>query len=148
MPTADPCIGLRELDGNEADGFAHSHLSEKWVDSTRWRVGYECPTTGRRWLRDSPRGELQGGGPPRLRQLDEEAHKYIRLGNGPSASGGGHAWHMQVHLFARCVRCGAFMSLDPSEYASCLCGAMHKDVDAGRFGSSLGDEAIEIFRRT
>jgi hypothetical protein len=71
---------------------------------------------------------------------------YSFLGNGPSATGAGAGWAMSPALFARCIRCDTLMSLDPAETASCRCGAMHKDGDAGRFGSSLGDEAIEIYR--
>lgn len=36
-------------------------------------------------------------------------------------------------------------TLDPTEYDHCGCGAIRKDIDAGRFGSSLGDDAIEIY---
>lgn len=80
------------------------------------------------------RGEDIGGG-------------YEYLGNGPAATGGGLGWTMQAELFARCVRCGDLVSLDPDEYGDCRCGAIHKDRDAARFGSVLGDSAIEIYRR-
>ena len=75
------------------------------------------------------------------------ASGYTYLGNGPAATGGGSGWAMRSDLFARCIRCGSYVSLDPTEYGECQCGALHKDVDAGRFGSRLGDEAIEIYRR-
>jgi hypothetical protein len=42
--------------------------------------------------------------------------------------------------------CEHFISLNPVEYDNCACGAMYKDVDAGRSGSSLGDSAIDIYR--
>lgn len=71
---------------------------------------------------------------------------YTYLGNGPAATGPGPGWAMQADLFARCIRCGGFVSLDPTEYGDCACGAIHKDADAGRFGSSFGDQAIEIYR--
>lgn len=54
---------------------------------------------------------------------------------------------MRADLFAKCPRCGALVSLDPTQSANCPCGGFSKDADAGRFGSSFGDEAIEIFRR-
>jgi hypothetical protein len=38
------------------------------------------------------------------------------------------------------------MSADPSEFDACICGAMFKDADAGRFGSSLGDQEVEVYR--
>ena len=72
---------------------------------------------------------------------------YDYVGNGPAATGGGHGWTMRADLFARCIRCGDLVSLDPNEYGACRCGAIHKDRDAGRFGSSLGNDAIEIYRR-
>jgi anti-sigma factor RsiW len=40
------------------------------------------------------------------------------------------------------------VSLDPDRYGDCRCGAMHKDPDAGRFGSYLGDDNIEIYRQS
>jgi hypothetical protein len=71
---------------------------------------------------------------------------YEYLGKGPAATGDGLAWAMRADLYARCVRCGDLMSLAPDEPARCRCGALHKDPDAGRFGSSLGDKTIEIYQ--
>jgi hypothetical protein len=80
---------------------------------------------------------------------DDVVHPgYEYLGNGPAATGSGPAWSMRPDLYARCVRCGDFISLDPAEYGHCACRAMQKDPDAGRFGSALGDSAIEIYRQT
>lgn len=64
------CDSVFELTGNEAEQYAREHLVELDVDAVHWTVRYRCPDTGREWLRDSPQAELQGGGPPRLRQLD------------------------------------------------------------------------------
>ena len=64
------CDSLFELRGNEADQYAREHLDKITVDLVNWTVSYRCLDTGRLWLRDSPQGELHGGGPPRLRQLD------------------------------------------------------------------------------
>jgi hypothetical protein len=75
------------------------------------------------------------------------AENYEFLGHGPSATGSGRGWNMRRGLFAKCPRCGAMLSLDPAQSANCPCGSLYKDADAARFGSSLGDEAIEIFRR-
>ncbi|MFI6673349.1 hypothetical protein [Kribbella sp. NPDC050470] len=71
---------------------------------------------------------------------------YTYLGNGPAATGGDPGWAMRSDLSASCIRCGSFVSLDPTEHGHCECGAINKDPDAGRFGSSLGDQAIEIYR--
>jgi hypothetical protein len=75
-------------------------------------------------------------------------HDMRRLGNGPSATGGAEGWSMQPTLFFRCVNCGYFMSGDPNAYDECLCGYLTRDRDAVRFGSALGDDAIEVFRAT
>lgn len=40
------------------------------------------------------------------------------------------------------------MPLDPATYDRCTCGALAKDPDAYRFGSDLGDDTIEVFRRS
>jgi hypothetical protein len=75
----------------------------------------------------------------------EDGYEY--LGNGPAATGDGPGWTMRADLYARCVRCGDLMSLARDESAQCSCRALHKDTEAGRFGSSLGDDAIEIYQR-
>ena len=78
----------------------------------------------------------------------DQAHLgYEYLGNGPAATGDGTGWSMSAEVAARCGQCGDFVSLDPTEYGECRCGAIHKDPDVGRFGSKLGDAAIEIYRR-
>jgi len=69
------------------------------------------------------------------------------LGYGPSATGGRAGWRMRADLFAKCPRCGDMVSLDPDETATCSCGSITKDADAGRFGSSVGDEGIAIYRQ-
>lgn len=74
----------------------------------------------------------------------DDGYEYV--GKGPAATGGGPGWTMRPDLYARCVRCGDFMSLAPDEYGECRCGALHKDPDVGRLGSSFPDTAIEIYR--
>lgn len=69
-PMKCACSSVFEMTGNEADQYANEHLVELKVDAVSWTVRYRCPETGRMWLRDSPYGEVQGSGPPRLRQLD------------------------------------------------------------------------------
>ena len=68
------------------------------------------------------------------------------LGNGPGATGDSDGWAMSEGLYFKCSSCGYFMRADPTEYDACFCGRMNKDADAGRFGSSLGDNAIEVYR--
>jgi len=74
-------------------------------------------------------------------------HQHLRArGSGPDATGGGLGWSMTSNLLARCRTCGEYLSLDPNDTASCLCGDLNKDMDAGRFGSRLGDGAIDIYQ--
>lgn len=73
-------------------------------------------------------------------------HGYVLLGHGPAATGSGTGWSMRDDLFAKCPRCGDLMSLAPTETLTCSCGSLSKDADAGRFGSTLGDEDIAIYR--
>lgn len=74
------------------------------------------------------------------------AYEFVRLGNGPSATGSPTGWNMSPALYLKCVLCGYMMSLDPEVYDDCFCRALSKDADAGRVGSSLGDSAIEVYR--
>ena len=68
------CDSLVELHGEEAARYLREHLEKLDVDPVNWLVRYRCPDTGRLWIRDFPRGESQGGGPPRLRQLDQDGN--------------------------------------------------------------------------
>jgi hypothetical protein len=77
------CLSLFLLTGNAADQYATEHLIEDSVDPVTWTVTYRCADTGRRWLRDSPAGHLQGGGPPRLRQLDAHGQPVGAAGTDP-----------------------------------------------------------------
>jgi hypothetical protein len=65
------CESVFALTGNEAAQYASEHLFELEVDAVNWTVRYQCPATRRIWLCHYPHGELHGGGPPRLRQLDQ-----------------------------------------------------------------------------
>ena len=71
--------------------------------------------------------------------------QYAYLGNGPEATGGLSGWTMSTAFAARCTRCDYYMVLDPGRHDTCSCGAMYKDADAGRFGSTLGDDQIEVY---
>ncbi len=72
-------------------------------------------------------------------------HELTYLGNGPAATGG-IGWSMRPDLCFRCTECGYYMSADPNTYDDCFCGRLHKDAGASRFGSDLGDDAIEVYR--
>jgi hypothetical protein len=72
---------------------------------------------------------------------------YDYLGSGPSATSGEPGSTMRGDLYARCTRCGDLLSLEPADGGQCACCALCKDPDAGRFGSTLGDAAIEIYGR-
>lgn len=61
------CNDVKELNGRMAQDYAQEHL--RIVRVGNWEIEYECPDTGIHFLMDYPHSELQGGGPPRLRQL-------------------------------------------------------------------------------
>jgi hypothetical protein len=64
------------------------------------------------------------------------------VGRGSPTSG----WDRSPRLVYRCESCGSIMRADRNDYFVCVCGAMSLDVDAGRFGSKLGDHAILTYR--
>ena len=68
------------------------------------------------------------------------------VGHGPAATGGGPGWAMRPDLYAKCLRCGDYVSLDPSTTDGCSCGALFRDSDAYRLGSPFGDDAIAVYR--
>ena len=68
-------------------------------------------------------------------------YKYIR--NGCDRTG----WTMAPDIFYRCIDCGYLMSGDPNMDDRCTCGKLSKDTGYGRFGSSLGDGAIEVYKK-
>jgi hypothetical protein len=39
------------------------------------------------------------------------------------------------------------MPANSADYFGCKCGAMFLDVDAGRFGSTLGDQSIQVYAK-
>jgi len=67
-------------------------------------------------------------------------YEFIRRGT----TGG---WSRSADLLYLCERCGSAMRADHDDYFNCSCGAMHLDIDAGRFGSQFGDNAILTYRR-
>jgi hypothetical protein len=68
-------------------------------------------------------------------------NKMIFLHKGPKGG-----WVMSADLYAKCTDCGYFMSMSPEEDDICFCGKLTKDTGMARFGSRLGDKAIEIYR--
>jgi hypothetical protein len=62
-----------ELNGRAAQVFAEAHLDKIEVDVVQWTTTYRDPRDGSEWLMDYPHGELQGGGPPRLRRITHES---------------------------------------------------------------------------
>jgi len=67
------------------------------------------------------------------------------LGNGPQATGG-PGWNLGPRHLVRCIQCGDFITIPdkgPGGQKACGCGALAFDI--GRFGSSFGDSAIEVY---
>jgi hypothetical protein len=75
-----------------------------------------------------------------------EVPGYEFLGWGPRATSLTDGWGISRDLFGRCHACGGMLRIWPDESGQCSCGRLHKDVDAGRFGSIDGDESIAIYR--
>lgn len=69
----------------------------------------------------------------------------VLLGRGPRATNGASGWSMANGRLFRCALCGYFMSDQVDECDTCFCGALHLDADAGRLGSDLGDDRIEVW---
>jgi hypothetical protein len=61
----------------------HNYLERLGTDSTGWDTLYLDPADGRHWELIYPQSEMQGGGPPELRFVDEEqvSQKYAVLHN-------------------------------------------------------------------
>ena len=72
--------------------------------------------------------------------------KYKYLGNGCKATGADYGWRMSSSLYFRCISCGYIINGNPKMDDSCKCGKLTKD-SIGRFGSRLGDNAIEVYER-
>jgi len=79
--------------------------------------------------------------------LEYEGFKYKYLGNGCKATGAEAGWRMSPELYFKCVDCGYLMNGDTLQDDLCKCGKLYKDIGMGRFGSRLGDDAIEVYRK-
>ena len=64
------CEELTELFGNKAEEYAKNHLQKILIDVSKWETRYRCPEKGITWIMDFPQSYLQGGGPPRLRKIN------------------------------------------------------------------------------
>ncbi|MDR0222323.1 MAG: hypothetical protein LBI38_02150 [Oscillospiraceae bacterium] len=73
--------------------------------------------------------------------------EYEYLGNGSKATGADIGWKMSKDLYFRCVKCGYMMNGNPNKSDICECGKLNKEIGLGRFGSSLGDDSIEVYKR-
>src|SRR5579885_2538884 len=72
-----------------------------------------------------------------------ELDGYLYLGRGT----GGGGWSRSKCFYYRCAQCGDMMRGDQNDYFSCKCNAMHLDIDAGRFGSTYGDQNILRYQK-
>jgi hypothetical protein len=62
------------------DWLIHNYLKKLASDTTGWYVLYEDPNDKRFWELTYPHSELQGGGPPSLKQISiEEARQKYSL---------------------------------------------------------------------
>jgi hypothetical protein len=65
------CTWIEALEGADASDYAESHVQVAKIDSVAWTTEYVCPDTGIHWLLDYPSSEQHGGGPPRLRKIQD-----------------------------------------------------------------------------
>lgn len=68
LDTQCQCYEVELLEGEAAQQYADEHLVQLRVDVDKGETTYRCASTGHRWIMDHPHGELQDGGPPRLRR--------------------------------------------------------------------------------
>lgn len=83
----------------------------------------------------------------KTKHIEYNGIAYEYLGNGCKATGKGKGWRMSEDLYFRCIDCGYLMNGNPNESDICTCHKLCKD-EIGRFGSDLGDDAIEVYRRS
>lgn len=83
----------------------------------------------------------------KIKNIEYDGFTYKYLGNGCKATGADKGWRMSEDLYFRCVDCDYLMNGNPNKTDTCTCGKLHKDSDCGRFGSNLGDDAIEVYCR-
>lgn len=78
----------------------------------------------------------------KIKKKKECLLRYQYLRTGPE-----NGWTMNSDLYAKCPKCGYYMSLDPTQSDMCPCGNLIKDIDYGRFGARTGDKTIEIYQK-
>jgi hypothetical protein len=106
-----------------------------------------CPNCGRENPADYTWCPECGAKPKIEPTFPLEMSGFEFLGRGPKAAGAS-SWRTVSDIYYRCITCGDLMRADHRGYFSCSCKAMHLDWDAGRFGSSYGDENILVYRKT
>jgi hypothetical protein len=62
-------INERLITGEELSNKKDT-LNKIRVDNINWVIYYLDETTGEKWLEEYPFAEMQGGGPPQLRQIE------------------------------------------------------------------------------
>lgn len=77
-------------------------------------------------------------------EIEVNGKEYI--GRGSQVIEPSEAWVREKNIFYRCAQCGSFMQASFNDYYSCECNAMSLDVDYGRFGSTLGDQNILVYK--
>jgi len=66
---SDPCSTATAEVWGAAAGKLLLHLTATATNESGWSQALSCPSTGVAWVEDYPFGEMQGGGPARLRRL-------------------------------------------------------------------------------
>ncbi len=79
--------------------------------------------------------------------FDLEINGLNFLGRSSKATGESLGWSRNEKIFYRCAKCGDLMNASNNDYWNCKCGAIHLDIDAGRFGSKFGDDNILVYKK-
>ncbi|MGH7132985.1 MAG: hypothetical protein ACREJO_13675 [Phycisphaerales bacterium] len=73
-------------------------------------------------------------------------HTTHHISFGPNSIPTPPGWKRSPDIAYRCLICGYLLRSMTTDYETCFCGEMSVDIAAGRFGSGLGDQSIEVVR--
>jgi hypothetical protein len=80
-------------------------------------------------------------------EFEYELKGFKYLGRGPSVSRARGGWSRSSAIIYRCAECGDIMNANHNDYFNCTCGAIHLDIDYGRFGSKYGYNNILVYEK-
>ncbi len=73
---------IKDENCKRIDYLTEHYLEKIDRDSSGWNILYRDPIDGRLWLKTYPSSEMQGGGPPHLKEISQiEAQKQFQINN-------------------------------------------------------------------